>query len=145
MNAWTVKEIETLLKLWPTKSATQIAREIQRSRAAVCGKMNRLRCDGVIPGYLPKHLEIDLRRKPKLNRPVQIIPIVQSSKPPPPCDYSFMTQPCSIYELDENRCHWPLGSIEERATMFCGLNSEPERSYCWHHLRASKADEDCPR
>jgi len=91
------------------------------------------------------HLEIDLRRKPKLTRPVQIIPIVQSSKPPPPCDNSFMTQPCSIYELDENRCHWPLGSIEERATMFCGLNSEPERSYCWHHLRASKADEDCPR
>ena len=68
MNAWTVNEIETLLKLWPTKSATQIAREIQRSRAAVCGKMNRLRSDGVIPSYLPKQLEIDLRRKPKLNQ-----------------------------------------------------------------------------
>ena len=43
-------------------------------------------------------------------------------------------RPCSIFELDATRCHWPLGGFEKSATEFCGAPTTGRR-YCAHHLR----------
>jgi GcrA cell cycle regulator len=47
-------------------------------------------------------------------------------------------RPCSLLELDDSRCHWPLGDAEAVATMFCGGDAVPGRRYCPHHLRRAR-------
>ena len=42
---------------------------------------------------------------------------------------------CSLIELDDNQCRWPLGDVHRVATMFCGGAVEPGRAYCGHHWR----------
>ena len=53
---------------------------------------------------------------------------------PTQVDASLARQPCSILELDQTRCHWPLGDIEAVAVLFCGGVAVPGRCYCAHHL-----------
>lgn len=137
MNTWTDEDVLTLVRLWPTKSTSQIAKELHRSRSAVCSMAGRLRIHGALPRDLPKRFEVDPRKR-KLSRPARIR-IVQPPKPPPPRDDSLAMRPCSILELDDGRCHWPLGEREERATLFCGHTPEPGRCYCAHHLQTSKS------
>ena len=43
MLPWTTREISLLIGLWPTASATQISKRLNRSRGSVCGKAMRLR------------------------------------------------------------------------------------------------------
>ena len=53
---WTETEIRELITLWPTTSASQIARQLQRPRAAIAGKVKRLRDEGVLPRDAINHL-----------------------------------------------------------------------------------------
>ena len=46
-------------------------------------------------------------------------------------------QSCSILELDQTRCHWPLGE-STIATEFCGGAAVPGRRYCPHQLRMAR-------
>lgn len=43
--------------------------------------------------------------------------------------------PCLIVELDHTRCHWPLGNINEVATLFCGAAAADGWPYCVHHTQ----------
>jgi GcrA cell cycle regulator len=58
--------------------------------------------------------------------------------PPPQVDDSLAMQSCSILELDQTRCHWPLGEVNAIATEFCGGAAVPGRRYCPHHLRMAR-------
>jgi len=59
-----------------------------------------------------------------------------TAKPPPPPSLND-AMPCSILELDQTRCHWPLGKLNAIATEFCGGVPAAGQSYCPHHLRMS--------
>ena len=59
MNAWTTEETITLVRLWSTHSASQIARQLQRPRSAIAGKAKRLRAEGRLPRNVVKHFEIN--------------------------------------------------------------------------------------
>lgn len=116
MNAWTDDETRELINLWQTQSAGLIAKRMDRPRSAVCGKVSRLRRQGVLSGGGgSKHFDIPPR--------------------PPTLDDSLAMQPCVLLELDHTRCHWPLGDTLEVAVLSCGGRSAPGRRFCLHHQR----------
>ena len=76
MSRWTDEELRELLMLWPTNSASQIAKPLHRLRSAISWKATRLRQVGLLPPGFPKPCDPPKRLRPK-PRP---------RKPPPPVD-----------------------------------------------------------
>ena len=128
MFRWTDEELRELVTLWPTSTAAQIAYRLRRPRAAVCGKVQRLLREGLLESKNAKHPN-SRKRRPRRASPPQV-----RIMPPPQVDDSLAMQPCSILELDQTRCHWPLGDIEAVAVLFCGGVAVPGRCCCAHHL-----------
>ena len=132
MSRWTDEEISELVNLWPTSTAAQIAYRLHRPRAAICGKAKRLLQKGLLQGKNAKH------PNPRRRRTRAHLPQIRIMLPPPQVDCSLAMQSCSILELDQTRCHWPLGEVNAIATEFCGGAAVPGRRYCPHHLRMAR-------
>ena len=81
MSRWTDEELRELVTLWPTNSASEIAKRLHRLRSAVRGKAVRLRQEGLLPPNLPKHFDVN----PPKRRPRHIQPQskIMPKKPPP--------------------------------------------------------------
>jgi len=148
---WTDDRVELLKKLWSDGlSASQIAAELGGiSRNSVIGKVHRLGLSGrakspsasaprqrkpratgqmmriARPGVrgntalAPMHsYEIDIEPEPELIE--NIIP---------------MGQRCSILELTDSKCHWPIGDPSSSEFFFCGGNTIETLPYCGYHSR----------
>jgi GcrA cell cycle regulator len=142
MMPWTTQEISLLISFWPTASAAQISRRLNRSRASICGKAMRLRRGKLLPVGVQKHFEV----KPVRMRPSCATTTVTSiipAKPMPPVD-ATVPQPemrrCSLLELDNGQCRWPLGDVRQAAALFCGDAAMPGLPYCQHHLWMARYD-----
>jgi hypothetical protein len=120
-----------LVNLWPTSTAAQIVYCLRRPRAAIYEKAKRLLRLGLVEGNYAKNPNSRNRRTRVRPPPIRILQ-------PPPVDDSLVMQPCSILELDQTRCHWPLGTVNDAATLFCGAAPVPGHRYCPHHLRMSR-------
>ena len=48
MSRWTDEELRELVTLWPTNSASQIAKRLHRLRSAIRSKAERLRQEGLL-------------------------------------------------------------------------------------------------
>jgi GcrA cell cycle regulator len=135
---WTEDEIRELIALWPTNSATQIGSQLQRPAAAITGKVKRLRDEGLLPAETIKHYDLALvQTRPKRASAASNDSLHGGANR----TNAFSTRgeaPCSILDLDDNRCHWPLGEVHEVAALFCGGATEPGRRYCTHHLRLAR-------
>ena len=82
MSRWTDEELRELVTLWPTHSASQIAKRLHRLRSAIRGKAVRLRQEGLLPPNLPKHFDVNPRSKPR--------PRIRA-KPLPPSTTTLLT------------------------------------------------------
>ncbi len=142
MIPWTTQEISLLIGLWPTASAAQISKWLNRSRGSVFGKAMRLRSDGVLQAELEKHFEVNPAVQ---TRPVSAKTTVTSISPAKPTLPIDATVPppemrrCSLLELDDGQCRWPLGDVHQVATLFCGGDTVPGRCYCAHHLKRASS------
>ena len=142
MMPWTTQEISLLIGLWPTASAAQISKWLNRSRGSVCGKAMRLRHDDLLPADVEKHFEVNPAARA---RPVSAKPTVTSISPAKPTLPIDATVPppdmrrCSLVELDDGQCRWPLGDVHQVATQFCGGDAVPGRCYCAHHLQRASS------
>jgi GcrA cell cycle regulator len=128
MPQWKPDQIDRLKRVWNYMTASQIGKELGKSRSAICGKAHRLGLAGN-----GKHLEIDphLHPTPRPHKaPIIVIKPKPKPKPPP-----VSTDPCPLLELDDTRCHWPLGELLEPAEMFCGAQAVDGRPYCADHCR----------
>jgi GcrA cell cycle regulator len=139
MMPWTTQEISLLIGLWPTASAAQISKWLNRSRGSVCGKAMRLRRDDLLPTDVEKHFEVNpaVQRRPDHPAKTTVVSITPA-KPTIPIDATVPPpemRRCSLIELEEGQCRWPLGTVAEVATTFCGDAVEPRRAYCGHHWR----------
>ena len=82
---WTTQEISLLIGCWPTASAAQISRRLNRSRASICGKAMRLRRGNLLPAGVQKHFEV----KPAQTRPgctTTTVTSIMPTKPTPAVD-----------------------------------------------------------
>ena len=48
MSRWTDEELRELVTLWPTNSASQIAKQLHRRPSAICRKAERLCQEGLL-------------------------------------------------------------------------------------------------
>jgi hypothetical protein len=130
---WSAGEIDVLLANWQTRSATQIAALLKpRSRNSVCAMANRLRGEGRLPARVLKHYAVMPhwnRTPPRSSRRGLAMAAALTSR----AADSLAMAPCSIAELDDHRCHWPLGGFHDTAAMFCGGEVVRGRRYCAHH------------
>ena len=139
---WTAQEISLLIGLWPTASAAQISKWLNRSRGSVCGKAMRLRSDGVLPAELEKHFEVNPAVQTRPVSAKKPVTSISPAKPTLPIDATVPPpemRRCSLLELDDGQCRWPLGDVHQVATLFCGGDAVPGRCYCAHHLQRASS------
>jgi GcrA cell cycle regulator len=134
---WTTERVE-LLKVHFTAglSCREIANEIGVSRNAVIGKLSRLnltrektlkprRDDSGRgrPKSVPRLQYRMLRKLFKEAEPVEGEQTIQSE------------QHCSLLELSEERCRWPISHPGEKDFCFCGNPPLESLPYCAGHSR----------
>jgi GcrA cell cycle regulator len=137
MRPWAPDDTTWLINHWRTEPASRIGRDLHRTRSAVCGKVNRLRRDGAeLPKivFKPAPKPPKKRKKRIRNKRLAVAPPPLEFIPPPPPSLT-PGEPCTIYDLNNFRCHWPLGAIDEPATEYCGALVTDGRVYCPHHHR----------
>ena len=81
MSRWTDEELRELVTLWPTNSASQIAKQLHRLRSAIRTKAMRLRQAGLLPPNLRKHFDVNPPKRPRSKPRPRI-----RAKPLPPVD-----------------------------------------------------------
>ena len=147
MIPWTTQEISLLIGLWPTASAAQISKLLNRSRASICGQAMRLRRDDLLPADVEKHFEVNPAVQTRPDRAKATVISIRPAKPTPLIDATVLPpdmRRCSLVELDDGQCRWPLGEVHQVATLFCGGGTVPGFSYCGHHLRMARCDSSLP-
>ncbi|WP_454914878.1 GcrA family cell cycle regulator [Xanthobacter sediminis] len=156
--SWNDERVELLKKLWSEGlSASQIANELgDITRNAVIGKVHRLGLSGrakttaapVRPQQRPARPE-GHREQPRPQRPLtqgntalapglDDLPEEAPAPAPEPAvsgNVVPMAQRCTIMNLTESTCRWPLGEPGTESFYFCGAKSNPGMPYCSHHAR----------
>jgi GcrA cell cycle regulator len=136
-GTWTT-ELIALLKnrIEAGFSRAQIAREIGMSRNAVIGKANRLGLSGVkrpTRQLDPSGAKIARPRKISQHRILRVLRgdlQLAFTEVPDDC-----TNRCSLLELQEWHCRWPISDAGAEGYGFCGRNSVKGLSYCAAHAR----------
>ncbi|HML12178.1 MAG TPA: GcrA family cell cycle regulator [Xanthobacteraceae bacterium] len=145
---WTSARTELLKKLFDAGlSCSQIAGEIGTTRNAVIGKMHRLGLSR------PKDLfrdRLKARRAPKdtwraktLRPKIPGLSIsaqremLRSAYPGPSSSDVLVDSPhkCSLLDLNQAQCRWPISEPGARDFAFCGNPAVDGLSYCLGHAR----------
>ncbi|MBB6308122.1 GcrA family cell cycle regulator [Xanthobacter tagetidis] len=153
--SWTDERVELLKKLWGDGlSASQIAGELgEVTRNAVIGKVHRLGLSGraktAPTAARPRKpmREAEPRRDERPQRPMthgntalapSLEQMVQEAPAPAPQSADNvvpMGQRCTIMNLTESTCRWPMGEPGTDGFYFCGGKTKQGLPYCAHHAR----------
>jgi GcrA cell cycle regulator len=137
-NTWTIERVELLKNHFEAGlSCREIANEIGVSRNAVIGKLSRLN--------LTREKKLEPRRRDgaKKSRP-RSVPRLQyrmlrkcfAEAPLAEDDQTIHSeQHCSLLELSEEKCRWPISSPGEKDFCFCGSRPLEGLPYCPGHSR----------
>ena len=137
---WTTERL-SLLKIHfeAGLSCSQIAAEIGVSRNAVIGKLSRLNLARDKAGNQP------LVRKSTAKRPLQgavprprlqLLRALQAAPPPAVDDKPIHNgHCCSLFELSDERCRWPISTPGAADFCFCGNPPVEGLPYCPGHSR----------
>src|SRR5579862_8277761 len=119
---WTTERIELLqIHFAAGLSCREIANEIGVSRNAVIGKLSRLN--------LTREKNVKLRRDDSKRSRAKSVPRLQyrmlrklfaEAEPAAEPEIIASEQHCSLLELSEERCRWPISSPGEKDFCFCG-------------------------
>lgn len=135
---WTTERIELLKSHFAAGlSCREIANEIGVSRNAVIGKLSRL--------SLTREKKIEVRRDGARKGRSRSVPRLQYRilrrlfAEASPFEDGQTTihseQHCSLLELSEERCRWPINSPGEEGFCFCGNRPIEGVPYCPGHAR----------
>lgn len=151
--SWTEERVELLKKLWAEGlSASQIAGELGGiTRNAVIGKVHRLGLSG--------RAKAPSTAAPRPRKPRSASPMVRMSRPamrgntalarhvlplyeldpepePEPLENIVpIGQRCSLLELSDAKCRWPIGDPGSPEFFFCGGKPVGDLPYCAYHAR----------
>jgi len=152
-EVWTNERVEELKKLWSDGlSASQIAAALGGiTRNAVIGKVHRLGLSG-----RAKTPSSSASRPRKSRPPSQMMRVSRPAArgntalahraleayelevaPEPEILENIIPigQRCSLLELNDAKCRWPIGDPGSPDFFFCGGNPVGEHPYCAYHAR----------
>ena len=136
-NTWTTERVELLkIHFAAGLSCREIANEIGVSRNAVIGKLSRL--DLTREKTFKPRRDDAARSRPKSVPRLQyrILRKLFSEAPAAESDQTIDSeQHCSLLELSEERCRWPISSPGEEDFCFCGNQPMEGVPYCAGHAR----------
>ncbi|MFG1403146.1 GcrA family cell cycle regulator [Xanthobacter sediminis] len=155
--SWNDERVELLKKLWSEGlSASQIANELgDITRNAVIGKVHRLGLSGrakssasAVRPQRPNRPESP-RDQTRPQRPMvqgntalaaEIDDLPEEAPAPAPKPVASdnvvsLGQRCTIMNLTESTCRWPVGEPGTESFYFCGGKSNPGMPYCTQHAR----------
>ena len=145
--SWTDERVELLKKLWSEGlSASRIAAQLGGvTRNAVIGKVHRLRLSGRVKSAsaaasrkTSSSFHIVRRSRASIRGNTALAHV---------CDYDAEATPemieniipigqrCSLVELTQQTCHWPIGDPGSSDFVFCGGNTVAGLPYCAYHCR----------
>ena len=134
---WTSERVELLKQQFEEGlSCRQIAASIGVSRNAVIGKLTRL---GLTRG--PGNGELRATpAKPRATKSgprqqYQMLQVVFENEQPVGDGPVESAQPCSLFELSEQRCRWPISTPGADDFCFCGNMPLDGVPYCAGHSR----------
>jgi GcrA cell cycle regulator len=147
--SWSDERVELLRRLWSEGlSASQIAAELGGiTRNAVIGKVHRLGLSGrakspssAAPRPRKPRAPSQILRvsRPALRGNTALAPMYELDiEPEPELTENIIPlgQRCSILELSEDKCHWPIGDPGAPDFFFCGGKTIEGLPYCGYHSR----------
>ncbi|WP_029350637.1 GcrA family cell cycle regulator [Bosea sp. 117] len=150
---WTDERVELLKKLWAEGlSASQIAAELGNvTRNAVIGKVHRLGLSGrakTVTSAAPR----PRKPRPATVQPARPRPMVHGNTalapayapvpepepedlPDPVANVIPMAERCTILDLTEFTCRWPVGDPGKPDFFYCGSRTKTGLPYCAYHAR----------
>ena len=149
MQTWTEDRVELLKKLWADGlSASQIAGELGGiTRNAVIGKVHRLGLSGRAKAPSSSVPRQRKPRAPSMYRAPRPMMRGNTALAMPAYDYDSEPEPelleniipigqrCTLLELNDEKCHWPIGDPGQPDFFFCGGKTGTGIPYCGYHAR----------
>lgn len=138
-STWTQERVEELKScLNAGFSSSQIARQIGVTRNAVIGKIARLKLVRVNDALVREreHRRAPSVRHPRIVTQHQILKALRAMPerlvPPAP---SQNANRCSLLELGQGKCRWPINEPGAENFCFCGDKPVDGLPYCAPHAR----------
>jgi GcrA cell cycle regulator len=134
---WTDERIERLKSHFAAGlTCREIAADIGVSRNAVIGKLSRL---NLTRGPKREERRIEARAARGLNalarlQQEMLVEIYAEAGDMAPLGIDEANR-CSLLELDENRCRWPISTPGAEDFCFCGNSAPDGQPYCAGHSR----------
>jgi GcrA cell cycle regulator len=146
---WTDERVELLKKLWTEGlSASQIAAELGGiTRNAVIGKVHRLGLSGrakspssTAPRPRKPRTTGHMMRlsRPSMRGNTALASMYEAEVEPEPElieNIIPIGQRCSLVELNDSKCRWPIGDPGTAEFFFCGGPPVEGLPYCTYHSR----------
>jgi GcrA cell cycle regulator len=138
---WTDERVELLKNRFEAGlSCREIAGEIGVSRNAVIGKLSRLNLTRESSGDAPRPARKDAAKgeRPKAVPRTQyrMLKALYGAPQPAPDDEPIHNgHCCSLLELSEERCRWPISTPGAADFCFCGNTPVEGLPYCAGHTR----------
>lgn len=136
---WTAERVEQLKAgVSAGLSCSQIACDIGVSRNAVIGKLNRL---GLARGHIAAPRRTERTSAPRVRHPSivtqrQMLRAVYAEAPPATEEVPVVSiARCSLLELAQGTCRWPISEPDARDFSFCGNTAVAGLPYCAGHVR----------
>ena len=149
---WTDERVELLKKLWSDGlSASRIAGELGGiTRNAVIGKVHRLGLAGraKAPGsstprprkprspHAFRTMRPSVRGNTALASHAAVVYEIEP-EPEPIENIIPIGQRCSLLDLTEGKCRWPIGDPGQAEFFFCGGKAIEGLPYCGYHARVA--------
>ena len=140
IETWTAERIEQLRHcVGSGLTCSQIAAEIGVTRNAVIGKIHRLGLSPARPAGAPARSCPPRVRHPRSSPSSRLLRLI-GAQPPSIADDGAAepadsAQRCSLLEIAQDRCHWPIGDPHAADFAFCGNAAVAGFSYCAGHAR----------
>ena len=147
--SWTDERVELLKKLWADGlSASQIAGELGGiTRNAVIGKVHRLGLSGrakspsssVPRARKPRSHMMRVQRPMSRGNTALALAYEMDLEPEPELIENIIPlgQRCTLLELNDDKCRWPIGDPGQPDFFFCGGKTTTNTPYCGYHGRVA--------
>jgi GcrA cell cycle regulator len=134
---WTEERLERLKSGFAAGwSCRQIANDIGVSRNAVIGELSRLNLTRENRGEAPARKNAPKGRGPAPRLQYRLLQAVYAEPQSEACEAPILSEHiCSLLELSEASCRWPINTPGEKDFGFCGNTPLEGLPYCAGHSR----------